>query len=292
MAAGNGVALLQVSDFTLAGIDNTLRKVVVEGAVIFAEAVGSVATIAVVAGGTGWLVGDSFTIPGVTGGVGTVATVTGSAVATVTLTQAGFNGKAVTAGAATAIAPSAGTGLTLTTTVTAGALPISITGFSIVANVLTFTANNSLTTGGGQSITVSGFTGAQFYLNGQYTTTSATAKTIVVAKTAPNSSGTLQGLAVLTPNYTTGGIPISYAFIDTMGLPRAIPQVGPLQTPSPILFSSIAGNNTIYEAVTTVTPNLLKILVLGSGGTAEPTGGAAIPADTVRFRAEFVKDGF
>ena len=286
--AGNGVVLLQVSDFSLAGIDTTTRKTIVEGLAIVAEAVNSIATLAVVAGGSGWNVGDTFTIPNVTGGVGKVATVTGSAVATVTIQSAGYNGTVATGAAAAAIAPSSGTGLTVTTTLTAGAAPISITAWAIVSNVLTFTAKNSLTTGGGQSITVAGFTGSISYLNGTYTTSSATATTIVVPLTAKNASGTQYGLAFLQPNYTTGGLPISYGFIDQLGLPRPIDTVGPLATPNPILFSTIAGSTFNYPVNTVGTPNLMKIV----NGTTEVSNGAAVTADTIRFRAEFVKFGF
>lgn len=286
--AGNGIVLLQVSEFALSGIDTTTRKTIVEGNAIVAEAVNSIATLAVVAGGAGWLVGDTFTIPGVTGGVGTVATVTGSAVATVTLTQAGYNGTVATASAAPAIAPSAGTGLTVTTTLTAGAAPILITSWAIATNVLTFQAVNSLTTGGGQAITVTGFTGLLSYLNGTYTTTSATASTIVAPKTAANASGTQYALAFLQPNYTTGGLPISYNFIGSTGKSNPIATIGPLSTPSPILFAGTAGQAFNYSVNSSVAPNLLKIL----SGVTEVSNGTAVTADTIRFRAEFVKNNF
>jgi hypothetical protein len=286
--AGNGVVLLQVSEFALAGIDTTTRKTIVEGQAIVAEAVNSIATLAVVAGGSGWAVNDTFVIPGVTGGIGKVASVSSGAVATVTIQSAGYNGSVATAAAAAAIAPSSGAGLTVTTTLTAGAAPISITSWAIVSNVLTFQAKNSLTTGGGQAITVTGFTGALFYLNGTYTTSSATATTIVVPLTAKNASGTNYALAVLQPNYTTGGLPISYNFIDLMGLPNPIGTVGPLATPNPIQFTTMAASSFNYGVNLTGTPNLLKIV----NGTTEVTNGAAVTADTIRFRAEFVKNSF
>jgi hypothetical protein len=286
--AGNGVVLLQVSEFTLAGIDTTTRKTIVEGQAIIAQAVGAVATIAVVAGGVGWVVGDTFSLPSVTGGVGTVATVSSGAVATVTLTQAGYNGTAVTGGAAKAISPSVGTGLTITTTITAGSAPIQLTSYAIVSNVLTFQAVNKLTTGGGQSITVTGYTGSEYYLNGTYTTSSATATTIVVPKTAANVSGTNDGMAVLQPNYTTGGLPISYNFINLAGNPNPIGTIGPLATANPIQLTTIAASALTYAINQTVNPNLVKIL---SSGT-ELSNGTAVTADTIRFRAEFVKNNF
>jgi hypothetical protein len=286
--AGNGIVLLQVSEFTLAGIDNTRRKIIVEGQAIVAEAVNSLATLTIVAGGSGWVANDLFTLPGGTGGVGKVATVTGSAAATVSISSAGYGYTAATGAAATAVLPSSGTGLTITTTVTAGAAPILITGWKIVSNVLTFTAANSLTTGGGQAITVTGFTGAMFYLNGTYTTSSATATTIVVPLTAPNASGTQYALAVLQPNYTTGGLPISYNFIGVNGTSRPIAGIGPLSTPNPIQFTTMAGSAFNYGVNVTGTPNLMKI----SSGVTEVSNGAAVTADTIRFRAEFANQGF
>lgn len=286
--AGNGIVLLKVSEFALSGIDNTNRKTVIEGDVIIAEAVNSIATLAVVAGGAGWAVNDTFTIPGVTGGVGTVASVSSGAVATVTIKSAGYNGKVATAAAAPAIAPSAGTGLTVTTTLTAGVAPILITSWAIASNVLTFQAANSLTTGGGQSITVSGFTGALSYLNGTYTTSSATASTIVVAKTAANASGTGFALAVLQPNYTTGGLPINFSFIGVNGTANPIGTIGPLSVPDWFTAQTIAASAFNYKINQTVTPNLLQIL----SGVTEVSNGAAVTADTVRFRAEFTKNAF
>jgi hypothetical protein len=286
--AGNAVALLQVSEFSLSGIDTTTRKIVVEGNVIAAEAVNSVATIAIVAGGTGWAVNDEFGIPGVTGGIGKVASVTGSAAATVSIVSAGFNGAVATGGAAPAIAPSGGSGLTITTTLTAGAAPISITSWAIASNVLTFQAKNSLTTGGGQAITVTGFTGALSYLNGTYTTSSATATTIVVPKTGANASGTNQALAVLQGEYTTGGIPIAPGFIDLMGLPNPIGGIGPLASPDWFEAITIAASAFNYKINQTLSPNLLQIL----SGVTEVSNAAAITADTVKFRCEFTKNAF
>lgn len=286
--AGNGVVLLQVSEFSLAGVDTTQRKTIVEGQAIVAEAVNSIATLAVVAGGTGWLANDTFVIPGVTVGIGTVATVTGSAVATVSIKQAGYNGTVSTAAAAAAIAPSGGSGLTITTTLTAGAAPILITGWSITSNVLTLTAKNSLTTGGGQVIQVFGFTGSLYYLNGTYTTTSATATTIVVPLTAKNASGTNYALAVIQPNYTTGGLPINYSFIGINGTPNPIGGIGPLATPNPIQFTTLAGSAFNYGVNLTGIPNLMKIV----SGITEVSNGAAVTYDTIRFRAEFTKSAF
>jgi hypothetical protein len=285
--AGNGVVLLQVSEFSLAGIDTTNRKTIVEGQAIVAEAVGSIASLTVVAGGTGYVTGDQVLIAGGTGGIATV-TASSGIVGSVVLTQAGYGYAAKTGAATTAISPSVGTGLTITTTITAGAAPISITKWAIVSNVLTFTAVNSLTTGGGQSIQVFGFTGAYYYLNGTYTTSSATATTIVVPKTAANSSGTNYALAVIQPNYTTGGLPISYQFIGLLGTPFPIGTIGPLTTPDAIQFTTKSGSTITYTVNQTGTPQLMKIIAAGT----EVTNGTAVTADTIRFRAEFVKNNF
>jgi hypothetical protein len=285
--AGNGVVLLQVSEFSLAGIDTTNRKTIVEGQAIVAEAVGSLATVTLVAGGTGWVTGDQALIAGGTGGIVTV-TASAGVVSAVSLTQAGYGYQAVTGAATKPISPSVGTGLTITTTITSGAAPILLTSWSITSNVLTFKAVNSLTTGGGQVIQITGYTGIYYYLNGTYTTTSATATTIVVPKTAANSSGSQYALAVIQPNYTTGGLPISYSFIGINGTANPIGGIGPLAVPDVIQFNTKAGSAFVYPVNLTGTPQLMKIV----NGTTEVTNGTAVTADTIWFRAEFVKNSF
>jgi hypothetical protein len=287
-----GIALLQVNDFTLAGIDTTLRKTVVEGTVI--TLAGSLATIAIAAAGTGYATGDQFTIAGGINGIGTVTAQTGGVPSAVSIANSGRNYGAVTGAATTAISPSVGSGLTVTTTVTAnGGQIVNITGWAIVSNVLTFTANNSFTTGGGQTIVVYGFTGAQVSLNGSYTTTSATATTIVVAKTAANGSGSQAAIAVLDETYVQGGIPLSYAFIDQLGNARTIGTIGPIVKPFWIEVMSTIGGATgtttalTYLVNTSVTPNLLKVYQ----GASELAAGA-LPYDALIFRAEFTKNGF
>ena len=71
MAVANGTALLEVSDFSLAGVDTTNRKTVVEGQVLMATAVTSLATIAIDVAGTGYNANDTFSIAGAPGAVGT-----------------------------------------------------------------------------------------------------------------------------------------------------------------------------------------------------------------------------
>lgn len=285
---GNASAFLQVSEFSLAGIDTTNRKTIVEGPVLIAEAAGSLLTLALGSGaGTGWAANDEFTIPSIPGAIGKVLTESGGAVETISIIANGAGGVAGTNVATAAISPSTGAGLTVTTTVNTGQIA-AITGWAIVSDVLTFQAKNNLTTGGGQAITVQGFTGAQAYLNGLYTTSSATASTIVVPKTAANASGTQAATAVVQPSYTTGGIPIQPGFLDLAGLPNPVGTIGPLSLPTWIEVKSVAGSVNTYQVNTTVTPNLLKISATGT----ELSAAEAIPADTVQFRGEWVKNAF
>jgi hypothetical protein len=174
-------------------------------------------------------------------------------------------------------------------------LPVVATGatyaikaFSLVTNVVTFTANNALTAGGGQVIVVAGFTGANFYLNGVYTTTSATATTIVVPLTHANASGIATGAATVQGTYTAGGIPINYGFVNGGGQPSAIGSIGPKSTVKWIDVQSLAGSAFNYKTNISVTPNKLLIF----NGITEATDAAAVPNDTVGFRAEFVKNAY
>lgn len=86
-------------------------------------AIGAIGTIAIDVPGTGWAVGDTFTIAGGLSGSGTVTAVTAGVPTAITLATPG-NGYAATAGAATtAQLPSVGIGLTVTiTTVAANTL--------------------------------------------------------------------------------------------------------------------------------------------------------------------------
>ena len=124
--------VLQVSDFTLAGIDKTNRVIRVRGNAIPVIAPGSISTATVVAGGSGWVVGDLFTVANAPGAIFKVATVSSGAIATATVVNPGSGGTATTGAAATAIAPSAGISATITTVINAGAGGLLvITGFSI-----------------------------------------------------------------------------------------------------------------------------------------------------------------
>src|SRR6202453_5126035 len=92
---------LQVSDFTLAGIDKTNRILRVRGNAIPIIVPGSVNTVTVVAGGSGWVVGDLFTLAKAPGAIFKVATVSTGAIATVTVVNPGAGATATTAAVAT-----------------------------------------------------------------------------------------------------------------------------------------------------------------------------------------------
>jgi hypothetical protein len=172
--------------------------------------------------------------------------------------------------------------------VTSGTI-YTITAFSLTSNVLTLTANNALTTGGGQVINVSGFPVAYAYLNGTYTTTSATSTTIVVPLTHANVAlTTLVGIATLTPTYTTGGVPLSFAFINYKGVATSVAGIGPLATPKWIDIKTVTGSLVRYVTNETVSP----ILVAVYSGITQATDAAAIPFDTAHFRAEFTNGAF
>lgn len=284
--AGTGTAFLQISEFSLAGIDTTQRKTIVEGPVLIAQAPGSALTIAIDAAGTGFAANDTFTLANFPGFIGKVTAVTSTVPTAISIVANGYGGVATTGAVATAVAPSGGTGLTVTTTVNAGKI-IQLTSWAIVSNVLTFQGVNSLTTGGGQSITVQGFPAAQSFLNGTYTTSSATSSTVVVPLTHANASGTQQGIAVVQPTYTTGGVPLSW-FLDLMGLPNPIGTIGPLSQPTWIEAQTTAGSALNYKFNLTTTPPTLLIF----NGVTQLSDQASVTADTVIYRAEFVKNAF
>jgi hypothetical protein len=161
---------------------------------------------------------------------------------------------------------------------------IQITSFSITSNVATLTAVNALTTGGGDVITVANFTGALSYLNGVYTTNSATATTILVPLTHANVAATaVQGLAFLQPTYTTGGIPLVYTFTNPTNGNVQIPNLGNSPIPSWIEFQTLAGSALNYKLNSVGASSLLLIYT----GITQTSDAAAIPADTIGFRAEF-----
>lgn len=286
--------LLQVSDYTLSGIDRTNRTIRIRGNAIPIIVPGSVNTGTVVAGGSGWVVGDLLTTAKAPGAIFKVATVSSGALATVTVVNPGGGATATTADVATAIAPSVGTAGTITTTINAGSGGLLIiTSFSITSSVVTFNAINALTGGGGQAIVVQGFTGVNAYLNGLYTTSTATASTITAAITAPNV-GTTPVLATATvqPTYVTGGVIIRNGFVDQMGLPRPIAGIGPTASPTRLML--VTKNNSVlaYSTNTTQTNIGLQTRIFSWASTAGEVAAGALTADVVGFLAEFPAGAF
>lgn len=281
--------LLQVSDFTLAGIDKTNRTVRIRGNAIPVILPGSINTGTVVAGGAAWVVGDLLTVAGAPGAIFKVATVTSGAIATVTVVNPGSGGTATTAAVATALSPSVGTGATITTVINAGGGGLLIvTGFSITSSVVTFTVANALTGGGGQSVVVQGFTGKNAYLNGLYTTSTATATTVTAAITAPNVAQTsVYATMTVQPTYVTGGVIIVPGFVDQLGFPRPIGGVGPLANPSRLLLETKNNSTLAYSTQVVQTAIGLQTRVFNWASTAGEVAAGAFPADVTGFLAEF-----
>ena len=150
-----------------------------------------------------------------------------------------------------------GTVLITKTTPTLG----QIISFSITSNVATLTLVNasSFTGGGGDVVTVANFTGDYTYLNCAYTTSSATATTVVIPLTLADVAATsVQGLVFLQPTYTTGGIPLTYTFTNPQTGAAQIPNLGGSPVPSWIEFQTLNGSALSYKLNTIgATPKLL-----------------------------------
>jgi hypothetical protein len=282
--------VLQVSDYTLAGIDKTNRTIRVKGNAIPIIVPGSLATIAVDAAGTAntYDVGDLFSIAG--GGVGKVTVLTANVPSTVVIVSPGSGITAATGAATTAIAPSVGVGLTVTTTVNAGAGGLLIiTAFSVASGVATFQCVNSLTTGGGQSVVLQGFTGTYASLNGLFTTASATATTFTVSLAVPNVGTTsVQATATVQGTYLTGGIPVSFSFVDQNGNPRPVAGIGPLAKPTWVTLQTKEASVLSYQTNIVSTYPVVRMFTSG----AEVANAAVIPADVIGFLAEFTSGAF
>jgi hypothetical protein len=286
--------VLQVSDYTLAGIDRTNRTIRVKGNAIPIIVPGSINTATVVAGGSGWVVGDLFTLAGAPGAIFKVATVSTGAIATATVVNPGSGGTATTGAAATALYPSVGTGATLTTTVNTGDGGLLIvTGVSIASDVVTFNVVNSLTTGGAQTVIVQGFTGNLSFLNGSYTTATATATTVTASITAPNVAQTsVYATLTVQPNYVTGGVIVQNGFVDQLGLPRPIAGIGPQAKPN-VLNLFTKENSTLDYSTNLVQTNVgLQARAFNWASTAGEVAAGAFPADVIGFVAEFTAGGF
>ena len=236
------------------------------------------------------MVGDLLTVAHGNGAILLkVATVSTGAIATVTVVKPSVKQATATTAdvAGLTIYPSVGISATITTTVNAGSGGLLIiTGFSITSSVVTFNVVNALTGGGGQTVIVGGFTGANSYLNGSYTTSTATASTVTAAITAPNvPQTTVYGTMTVQATYLTGGLPVSYQFVDQLGLPRPIGGIGPLANPNWLNLQSKSGSVFTYSTniiQTNITP-LVRIFTSG----AEVSNAASIVADSIGFLAEF-----
>lgn len=174
----------------------------------------------------------------------------------------------------------AGTAAIGGTGTTAAGTAGAITAYSITTNVITLTAANSLTAGGGQQITLSGFATSTFLNGVNLTVTSATGTTIVAAFTHANASATEAGAFTLTPQYATNGLPLTWIPMTTAQVETA--KLKPTQG-SPVFVSQIgSGIQYNYDPV----HNTLRINQSGS----ELANNAAIPVDTITFNADFLKD--
>ncbi len=286
--------LLQVSDYTLAGIDRTNRTIRVRGNAIPVIVPGSISTATVVAGGSGWVVGDLFTLAGAPGAIFKVATVSTGAIATATVVNPGAGGTATTGAAATALYPSVGTAATLTTVINAGSGGLLIvTGVSITSSVVTFNVVNSLTTGGGQTVIVQGFTGNLSFLNGSYTTASATATTVTASITAPNVAQTsVYATLTVQPTYVTGGVIVRPGFVDQLGLPRPVAGIGPQAIPSDLELYTKNASALAYLTGVVQTNIGLQARVFSLAATAGEVAAGALTADVVGFLAEFPAGAF
>lgn len=170
-----------------------------------------------------------------------------------------------------------------------GAKLNQITNVALTSNVATLTANNSLTTGGGDVINVTGFTGTLAFINGQYTTSSATSTTIVIPLTHANlASQVAYGLATVAPTYQTGGLPISLSFIKPNGISTVVAGIGPLATIKWIEVQTISGSALNYKVNLTGTSPLLLVY----SGITQATDASAVPFDMAQFRAEFTFGAF
>ena len=171
-----------------------------------------------------------------------------------------------------------------TATVNRAAAPIAITSYQVATNVLTLQAVNDLT--GTETITVSGFAAGNAFVNGTYALSSATATTLVMALThADAGPTTAAGIAIVTPQYVTNGLPISYTFINPTLGGTAIPDIGSGAVPHWIDVKSALGGAYNYKVNTTIVPNLLRIY----NGITELTSAANIAGDTIVYRAEFTR---
>lgn len=166
---------------------------------------------------------------------------------------------------------------------------LTISAFSITSNVVTFTTSaNTLTALGGDVVFVAGFEAPFQYLNGAYTTTSATSTTFVAALTHANvATTTLQGLATLAPNYATGGLALG-GFYGLNGKVIQIGTLGPNAVPKWLTVTSLLGTRQYPVNMSGATPLILSYTLAG----VQATNAAAIPTDSIGFKADFIKNAY
>ena len=103
------------------------------------------------------------------------------------------------------------------------------------------------------------------------------------------ASTVVSALANLAPNYGTGGIPISYAFINAKGQVTPVAGLGPLARAKWLDFHTVSGSAENYKVNQTgVTSDLLLIFT----GITQASDATAIPYDQIGFRAEFTFGAF
>ena len=163
------------------------------------------------------------------------------------------------------------------------------------SSVVTFNVANALTGGGGQAVVVQGFTGAYAFLNGLYTTASATATTVTAAITAPNVGQTnLYATMTVQPTYVTGGVTVRNGFVDQLGLARPVAGIGPLSVSVPSRLVLETKNVSFYWYETGIINNIVGLTARAFQGVATvgEIAAGALPADVIGFIAEYPFQAF
>src|SRR5208282_2268508 len=157
-----------------------------------------------------------------------------------------------------------------------------------------FNVANALTTGGGQAVVVQGFKDAYAFLNGLYTTASATATTVTASITAPNVGQTNNLSATMTvqPTYVSGGVIVQNGFVDQNGLPRPVGGIGPLAVPSRLVLETKNNSALSYKTGLVQTNIGLATRIFSEAATAGEVGAGALPVDVIGFIAEYPFQAF
>ena len=151
---------------------------------------GVLATIVIDAAGTGWAVNDTFTIAGGTGGVGKVTAETAGIPGAIALVTDGSGYTAATGATTTAVLPSVGTGLTVSTTTTNSAATATLT---VQINEGSTPLDGDLLTAWGTSTQSGVFNVTRALITSVSITAATGAGTISFASTASNQSTTADG---------------------------------------------------------------------------------------------------